>query len=162
MMASDIPARDAARPNQKGVSVMNKFLLATIVGGLLLVQTGTQAQTAPASGKRISSDGNLQTSIVTAIGAEQNTVKVTSSGGVVVVARIGSNMNESTHAGRDNEAKIIGSLVAKDISGAPSFKNVSTIRVEYLARSASAGKGRLVDSVEFRKGPDGAFDFHQT
>ncbi len=57
---------------------------------------------------------------------------------------------------------MIGALAAKEIGSEPKYAKVSTIRVEYSARSASAKKGKLVDSVEFRKGPDGVFDFHQT
>jgi len=54
---------------------------------------------------------------------------------------------------------VIAPVVAKEIGSNPKFGNVSTIRVEYVARSSPAAKSKIVDSVEFRKGPDGAFDF---
>jgi hypothetical protein len=71
-------------------------------------------------------------------------------------------MNGSTHEGRNNEAQVIAPLVAKEIGSNPKFGNVTTIRVEYLVRSSPSMKSTIVDSVEFRKGPDGVFDFHQT
>lgn len=64
--------------------------------------------------------------------------------------------------GETTRPKVIAALAAKEIGSEPKFAKVSTIRVEYSAHSAPGKKSKLVDSVEFRKGPDGVFDFHQT
>ena len=144
---------------------MAKYIMALslLVGWLLVADTtAMHAQTAPSAAKQLATPANIQDSIVKAVGAEEKTVEVTTRGGVLIVARVNSNMNASTHAGRDNEAKVIGSLVAKRIAEEPEFKKVVTIRVEYLDRSAPTAKAKVVDSVEFRRGPDGVFDFHQT
>ena len=138
------------------------MMLGLSVVGLSVVHTAAQAQTAPLTGKQIVTPATIEASIVKAIGAEAKTVKITSSGSVLLVARVDSNMNGSTHEGRNNEAKVIASLVAKELGSDPKFGNVSTIRVEYSARSTPGKKSKIVDSVEFRKGPDGIFDFHQT
>ena len=138
------------------------MMLALSVGWLSVVDTAVQAQTAPSIVKQVGMPASIEASIVKAIGAEAKTVKVTSSGSILLVTRVNSNMNGSTHEGRNNEAKVIAPLVAKEIGSNPKFENVSTIRVEYVARSSPATKSRIVDSVEFRKGPDGVFDFHQT
>jgi len=137
-------------------------LLGVSIGLLSVADTAAQAQTAPMAGKSIDRSAGIEASIVKAIGAETKTVKVTSSGKMLLVARVNSNMNGATHEGRNNEAKIIASLVAKEFASDSKFGNVSTIRVDYLARSTPGIKSEIVDSVEFRKGPDGVFEFHQT
>ncbi len=142
------------------IRYMTVFTLA--VGGLSVVHPAAHAQTAPAIGKQVRVPTSIEASIVKAIGAEAKTVEITSNGGTLLVARVNSNMNGSTHEGRNNEAKVIASLVAKRFGSDTKLGNVSTIRVEYSNRSAPSTKSIIVDSVEFRKGPDGVFDFHQT
>ena len=144
---------------------MAKYIMALslLFGWLFVAGTTTAlAQTAPPAAKQVDTPANIQASIIKEIGAEEKTVEVTTSGNILIIARVNSNMNASTHAGRDNEAKVIGSLVAKRIADEPEFKKVVTIRVEYSVLSAPAAKRKVVDSIEFRKGQDGVFDFHQT
>ena len=135
---------------------------ALFAGSLFVAETAALAQPAASTAKQADTLGNIQTSIVKTIGAEAKTVHVTSNGSVLVVARVNSPMNDTTHEGRNNEAKVIAALAAKEIASEPKFAKVSTIRVEYSAHSAPGTKSKLVDSVDFRKGPDGVFDFHQT
>ncbi len=140
-----------------------KYMVAVLfVGGLFIAEPAAQAQPAKSTAKQVDTLGNIQTSIVKTIGADAKTVHITVNDSILVVARVNSPMNETTHEGRNNEAKVIAALAAKEIGTDPKFAGVSTIRVEYSARSAPGTKGKLVDSIEFRKGPDGVFDFHQT
>jgi hypothetical protein len=143
---------------------MAKHILAfSLVCGVLLIadQTVAPAQTAP-SAARADTLGNIQAAVSRAIGAQVKTVEVTTNGDVLVVARVNSNMNASTHEGRNNEAKEIASIVARSIGDKSKFRTVSTIRVDYMIRATITPTSKVVDSVEFRKGPDGVFDFHQT
>ena len=135
---------------------------ALFTGSLFVAETAGQAQTATSTAKQIDTLGNIQSSIVKTIGADAKTVHVTSNGSVLIVARVNSPMNDTTHEGRNNEAKVIAAIAAKEIGSEPKFAKVSTIRVDYSAHTPPATKGKIVDSVEFRKGPDGAFEFHQT
>jgi hypothetical protein len=144
---------------------MAKHILAMSLLSALVLTTHTAVVPAQTnlSVARTDTLGNIQAAVIKAIGAEAKTVEVTTSGNVLVVARVNSNMNASTHEGRNNEAKEIASIVAKSIGGKSKFKTVSTIRVNYLIHdTASSKKGKVVDSVEFRAGPDGVFDFHQS
>jgi hypothetical protein len=100
--------------------------------------------------------------VIRAIGAQENTVEIDTSPKIFTVKRVNSNMNISTHEGRNSEAKEIASNVAAGLLDQLEFKEIIAIRVEYLARSAAADESKTVDSIEFRKGPDGVFDFHQT
>ena len=143
---------------------MAKHILAySLFSALLLIAHATvaPAQTTP-SAARGDTLGNIQAAVNKAIGAQVKTVEVTKSGDVLVVSRVNSNMNAATHEGRNNEAKKIASIVARSIGDKSTFKTVSTIRVDYMIRATASPTGKVVDSVEFRKGPDGVFDFHQS
>jgi hypothetical protein len=143
---------------------MAKDILAfSLVYGLLLIADPTvaPAQTTP-SANRADTLGNIQAAVSKAIGSQVKTVEIKTSGDVLVVARVNSNMNASTHEGRNNEAKEIASIVARSIGDKSEFRSVSTIRVDYMIRATGSPTGKVVDSVDFRKGPDGVFDFHQT
>jgi hypothetical protein len=143
---------------------MAKHILAfSLFAGLLLIADTAlaPAQTTP-SAVRADTLGNIQAVVIKTIGAQVKTVEITTSDDVLVIGRVNSNMNASTHEGRNNEAKEIASIVAKIIGENSKFKTVSTIRVDYMVRAPASLTGKIVDTVEFRKGPDGAFDFHQT
>jgi hypothetical protein len=102
---------------------------------------------------------DLKDKIIRTIGAQPDTVEIVVAANIVTVLRVNSNMNQSSHGGRDNEANAIAPLVSQAIAAAP-LKNINTIRVQYVARSASADK--VVDTVDFRKTPAGTFEFHKT
>jgi hypothetical protein len=99
---------------------------------------------------------DLKASIVRAIGAQEATVEIAVTDNILVVSRVNSNMNESTHAGRDNEATAIASIVSKGFSGKTEFKDLITLRIQY------SGDAKIIDTIEFRKDPSGAFVFHKT
>jgi hypothetical protein len=135
----------------------------SLLSALLLMAhtTVAPAQTAP-SAARADTLGNIRAAVKKAIGAQPKTVEVTTSGNVMVVARPNSNMNASTHEGRNNEAKQIAAIVASSIGNSSRLRTVSTIRVDYMIRATASSAGKVIDRVEFRQGPDGVFDFHQT
>jgi hypothetical protein len=144
---------------------MNKLLLAaSVMAGMYCISdsTTTFAQSSTTKLQQTTISKNIQTSVIRSIGAQENTVEIATSPKIFTVTRVNSNMNTATHEGRNSEAKEIASNVAAGILDQLEFKEVITIRVEYLARSALADESKTVDSVEFRKGPDGVFDFHQS
>jgi hypothetical protein len=104
----------------------------------------------------------IRKSVIRTIGAQESTVNVIVRGNILTVARVNSNMNESTHGGRDNEANAIAPIVAKAISGKFEFKNLTTIRVQYVIRPTSSATEKIVDTIDFRKAPSGLFEFHKT
>jgi hypothetical protein len=104
----------------------------------------------------------IEKTIVRAIGAQPNTVAISQTSNIFVVARVNSNLNEASHGARDNEATAIAPIVSKEISDKPEFKNVIAIRVQYRIRSEPSGGGKVIDTVDFRKNPTGAFQFHRT
>jgi hypothetical protein len=104
----------------------------------------------------------LERSIVQTTGAQENTVETMIKGNILIVSRVNSNMNEATHAGRNNEASAIASVVSKAIADKPEYKNIHTISVQYVSRDSSGSGRKVVDVVDFRKGPSGTFQLHTT
>ena len=142
---------------------MLKFNLAAgSLAVLLLVGSGPMVSAeAPYQHVQQSTLADIRTAIVRSIGAQDQTVEITLTDKVLMVLRLNSNMNEATHAGRDNEATAIASIVSTAIKGKPEFDNLVALRVDYVARSAG-GESKVIDSVEFREDPIGDFRFHRT
>jgi hypothetical protein len=127
---------------------------------LMLSATVVHAQTSTAQqAPLLSVFADIRSSTIRAVGAQIETVEVTAGGAILTVLRVNSNLNESTHAGRDNEANVIASIVAKAISDNPQFKNVTTIRDQYVARTAKGAVSKVFDKVDFHRNPKGAFVF---
>jgi hypothetical protein len=122
------------------------------------------AQT-PSSGndrQRTAILANIKKSVIQTIGAQETAVEVMISGNILTVARVNSNLNDANHGARNNEAIAIAPVVTKAIEDNPEFKTVHTIRVQYLVRRKVGKKGKVLDTVDFRKDPNGKFQFHET
>jgi len=105
---------------------------------------------------------DIRAAIVRTVGAQPETVEIAITGNIFTVLRVNSNMNASTHGGRDNEASAIAPIVVKAIAGKAEFSNLNTIRVQYVARPAPDAASTVIDTVDFRKTPAGTFEFHKT
>lgn len=138
-------------------------IVAAALAGPLLAQSAyiLRAQDDPYHHVQQSVLADVRATVIRAIGARDQTVEITVTDKALIVSRVNSNMNGSTHAGRDNEATAIASVVSKAIAGKPEFANLVVLRVDYVTRSAN-GDSTVIDSVEFREDPRGAFRFHPT
>jgi len=52
--------------------------------------------------------------------------------------------------------------MATTIVSEPEFKHVHTIRVQYINRAKPGNHGKVIDAVDFRQDPTGAFVPHTT
>src|SRR5579859_4615551 len=156
-MLEGLAARENTMLPRIGHALMPALVAAFCVqSGVALraqVSTSQEAQRAVLDG--------LRTSIIRSIGAQAPTVEIAVSDKVFTVLRVNSNMNRSTHAGRDNEAAAIATIVSEAIVGKHEFDSLVTLRVDYLDRSTS-GESKVIDSVEFREDSAGRFRFHRT
>ena len=100
--------------------------------------------------------------IIKTIGAEKGAVAIVTTEIAITVERINSNLNGSSHGARNNEAAVIGPILAQAIGDKPEFKGVIVIRVQYLRRSSRGSSDKIVDTIEFRKDAAGKFQFHET
>ena len=135
---------------------MFKYLFAVgYIAACLCAATNTMAlaQT-PSSGddrQRTAILENIKKSVIQKVGAQEKTVEVAISGNILTVARVNSNLNDATHGARNNEAIAIAPVVTKAIEDGPEFKTIHTIRVQYLVRRKLGEKGKVLDTVDFRK-----------
>jgi hypothetical protein len=145
---------------RKSFLVMTAILLVTVLGQS---SSAVQAQTNSSQvGMQNGQLSEMKAAILRTIGAKEPTVQLAMAGSVLTVTRVNSNLNESTHAGRDNEARAILGAISNLITGKPEFKSLTTIRVEYVFRSVIGGVNRVIDAIEFREDANGLFQFHRT
>ena len=128
----------------------------------LALSAVTLAQTSPAQAQQSPLFSEIQAKIARTIGAAPLTVEIIQTGSIITVLRINSNMNDATHSGRDNEASAIAPIVANAVTDRSEFKNLTTIRVQYVVQSAPGTTSKVIDTVDFRKSPSGTFEFHKT
>lgn len=104
----------------------------------------------------------IRLAVVKTIGAGDQTVEIAVEDHVFKVLRVNGNMTKSNHQGINNEAKSIASVVSKNITDKAEYADILAIRIEYVKRSGTQGKNKVIDSVNFRKDPKGAFILHTT
>lgn len=102
---------------------------------------------------------SLQGSVIKAIGAQDKTVEISLSGPLLTALRVNSNLNGSTHGGRNNEATAIADVASDAIGKTADFAGVTTIRVQYIKRNAENAV-TIIDTVEFRNNAKGIFEIH--
>lgn len=105
---------------------------------------------------------SLRTSIVQAIGAQDNSVETAIKGNILTVSRVNSTLNEATHGARNSEATAIGTVVAKALADKPEYKHIHTLRIQYVRQASPGARRKTLDTVDFRKDPSGTFQMHMT
>ena len=137
------------------------LLLALLLTGLIF---DGAAHGQPQITHTVGATEGIRQAIVTNLGAPDNTVEMSRSGDILIVLRVNSTMNNAIHTrGEFNkEAAAIASVLSRAIADDAEYKKIHTIRVQYLNRSGSSTKDRIIDTIDFRKNPNGAFDMHST
>ena len=129
-------------------------------GGFRAVEAQTQASSyAHQYGAQLT---KIRAAVIKVIGTQGDRVEVAVAGTVLTVARINSTMNQTDHGARAGEASRIAPAVATTIVGEPAFHHVHTIRVQYINRAKPGTHGKVIDAVDFRQDPTGAFVPHAT
>ena len=105
---------------------------------------------------------DIRASIVRTIGVQDSSVEAEIKGNILTVLRVNSELNQVSHAARNSEASAIGSVVSKAIADKPDYKNIHTIRVQYVSRASAGSRSKIIDTVDFRKNPNGNFPMHTT
>ncbi len=130
--------------------------------GVLVLVTFFLALSWPVRAQSPDALQNIRTSIIQAIGAQETTIDLKTAGGILMISRVNSALNQTDHAARDGEASRIATLVAGTIVGKPEFSKIHTIRVQYVGRIKTGGHEKIIDTVDFRRDPSGEFHFHTT
>lgn len=137
-------------------SIVSALTLALVSHAALEIRSA-QAQTT----QTVTATGlaGLQASVIKAIGAQAKTVEISLNGPLLMALRVNSNLNDSSHGGRNNEAIAIAVVASDAIGKTPGLAGVSTIKVQYIKRNAENAV-TVIDTVEFRKNAAGAFEIH--
>ncbi|MGO9357689.1 MAG: hypothetical protein ACLP1D_08430 [Xanthobacteraceae bacterium] len=128
--------------------------MAAVVALACLLQPSVAAQAKTPIAK-------IQSAAARAIGASTDTVEVAVNGDALMVLRVNTKMNLSTHENRATEAGAIAAIAAKLMAKNAEFSALTTIRVQYIDR-AEKGATTVVDSIEFQKTAAGAFELRKT
>ncbi len=73
-----------------------------------------------------------------------------------------SPLNDGTARQREAQAARIAGAIADKVKGDTAFAGILGIHIDYAARSKDGSHSDILDSIDFRKGPDGAFAHHTT
>jgi hypothetical protein len=129
--------------------------LAAVSGGAAEAQTHASSYAHQHGAQRT----KIRAAVIKVIGTQGDRVEVAVAvaGAVLAVARINSTVNQTGHGAR---------AMATTIVSEPEFKRVHTIRVQYINRAKNRAKpgnhGNVIDAVDFRQDPTGAFVPHTT
>jgi hypothetical protein len=102
----------------------------------------------------------VKTEVLAATGYDDNMVELTATKVQFVVTIVNSKLNGGTAMERENEANRIASTIAHSIADEPEFKGIQAIHVDYVKREGAHMD--TLDSMDFRKDPDGNFRHHIT
>jgi hypothetical protein len=127
-------------------------LLMLVVAGL----NGAVAQTAaPEEALRLIASRS--------VGMPQASFEASSEPHVLIILRVNSTMNASSHEGRNNEATAIAKAIAVEFKRkGVQYSGIQSIRVDYVARTGTPAHDDLVDRIDFRKNAAGRFELHIT
>jgi len=103
---------------------------------------------------------DLQTAVANGTGYTGENIAVSSGDHQVTVKVINAALNEGTRSARQTEAKRIAAVVEHEIAARPELADAMVIHLDFVKRS---GKDSIsVQSVDFRKAPNGKFELHIT
>ena len=89
-----------------------------------------------------------------------NKIEVHASAAVIRVVIVNTRYNEDRPSAREYLASTIAALVNTNAEKDPAYKAIVAVHVEFVKHGRWFKK--TIDTVEFRRGADGAFGRHQT
>lgn len=117
----------------------------------------------PAAAQQTQPDEAMRLLASRSVGMPENEFEVVGTEAVLTVLRVNSNMNASTHQGRNNEATAIALAIAAEFTrkGAQ-YSKIQSISVDYVARAGTPAHDTMIDRIDFRKSAAGKFELHIT
>jgi hypothetical protein len=100
--------------------------------------------------------------VVQNLGAADETIEASLQGNTFKVLRVESPTSKAAHQTFNKEASSIAAVVARAIDNKAEYEGIHTIRVQFISRSGSPVKSKILDTVDFRKSPKGVFELHST
>ena len=117
-----------------------------------LVETDRQAAVLPA----------IKSTILRSTGYADTTVTLGLRDNQFWVTIENSRLNDSTARQREAQAARIAGAISNKVKGDSTFAGILGIHVDYVARTKDGSHTDILDSIDFRKGPDRSFTHHTT
>ena len=127
---------------------------AVMLTAALSVDCGTvTAQSSEAQAK-------IRAAIVQSTAAPEKSIELTFKFGSLTILMVNSTLKGSTHQGYADDAHAAMQAAVLAVKDDPKFAKLNSVTVNYIERTASPQKDKILDSVEFRKNASGAFVLH--
>ena len=147
--------------------MLKRLLVATLAAGFIAVGEAPPAVAqAPAkqqtlsNADRVQREARLHEQIARMTSLSPNEIEVHASKAVIRVVLVNTGYNGDRPSEREYLASTIAALVNTNAEKDPAYKAIVAVHVEFVKHGRWLKK--TIDTVEFRRGADGAFGRHQT
>jgi hypothetical protein len=104
----------------------------------------------------------IKSAILKATGYADATVTLATRDNQFWVTIENSPLNDGTARQRQAQAARIVGAIANKVRGDTTFAGILGIHIDYVGRTNDGAHSDILDSIDFRKGPDGSFAHHTT
>lgn len=144
-------------------SLLRMILLGAVAALPALLCSAPALRAAPAETERQSSAlPAIKSAILKSTGYATASVALAVRDNQFWVTIENSRLNDSTARQREAQATRIAGAIASKVKGDTTFAGILGIHIDYVARTQDGSHSDILDSIDFRKGPDGSFTHHTT
>jgi hypothetical protein len=112
--------------------------------------------------QRDASLNKVKSAILAATGYDPAAVELTATHVQFAATLVNSKLVAGPASGRESEASRISTAIAGVIAEMPDFEGIRAIHIDYVRRRSDGSVSRIIDGIDFRKDPQGAFQHHVT
>lgn len=144
-------------------ALLRMMLLGTVAALPLVLAHAPALRAAPTESERqVGALPTIKSAILSSTGYADATVTLVLKVNQFWVTIENSPINDGTARQREAQAAQIVGVIAKKVKGDSALAGILAIHIDYVARSKDGSHNDILDSIDFRKGPDGTFTHHLT
>jgi hypothetical protein len=138
-----------------------------VIGSLAIVLVFAALSEAPhtlslSAERQDASLNEVKSAILAATGYDLAAVELTATHIQFAATLVNSKLVAGPASGRESEASRISMAIAGVIAEVPDFEGIQAIHIDYASRRPDGSVSRIIDGIDFRKDPQGAFQHHVT
>jgi hypothetical protein len=143
--------------------LLRMMLLGTVAALPPVLAHAPALRAAPAESEgQVGALTTIKSAILKSTGYADATVTLTLRASQFWVTIENSPLNDGTARQREAQAAHIAGAIADKVKGDTAFARILGIHIDYAARSKDGSHNDILDSIDFRKAPDGNFTHHTT
>lgn len=144
-------------------ALLQMMLLGTVAALPPVLAYAPALRAAPAESEgQVGALPAIKSAILKSTGYADATVTLTLRANQFWVTIENSLLNDGTARQREAQAARIAGAIAGKVKGDTAFAGILGIHIDYAARSKDGSHSDILDSIDFRKAPDGTFTHHIT